>query len=288
MARNPTFPFFYSDWLGSTTLALMTCSEAGAYVYLLCHQWGDPQCSLPTDDRSLAVLSRLGPDWLASAAMLRPCFPPHPEVPGRLANAKLLEAWISRQEWAAKSSQAGKRSAKARRAKRQAPPQQNTNQIPTKSQPTMEAPPQPEPNQHATKVQVSSSSFLSSSLSSSATNSTTAKEEKDCAEKRGASTWLTPFAEVWNLSYGGELPFGEAGKALKKLVAQHGESEVITRFGRYCSETPGQYASVHKFKQTFGVWNGNGNGNKLMALRGNQTAGEKTSANVKAFLEGIK
>lgn len=197
MARNPTFPFFYSDWLGSTTIALMSCAEEGAYVRLLCHQWADPDCSLPTDDRSLAILSRLGDGWLASSAILRGCFPQHPRLQNRLASVKLLDAWVSRQEWAEKSSRAGKRSGKVRRAKHQPTPEALTqppnepsmNQAQTTSEPSSEAPQQPSANQPATKHEVSITSSSSSFTTSSAPTSTTAKEEKETTPKvigRGA------------------------------------------------------------------------------------------------------
>ena len=119
MAKNPAFPFYASDWLGSTKRAMMSLAEQGAYINLLCHQWNDPTCSLPDDDEALAALSGLREGWFnGGCRLVRLCFPKHPVLDGRIANPRLLELRAERDEWRRKSSEGGKKSAKVRRAKR--------------------------------------------------------------------------------------------------------------------------------------------------------------------------
>jgi uncharacterized protein YdaU (DUF1376 family) len=109
---------FVSDWLGSNRRALMTLEQQGAYMNLLCRQWADPDCSLPDDDNALARLSEMGEGWLKGGChLVRKCFPKHPTQSGRIANARLLEIRAERDRWTQKSSEGGKKSAKARRAK---------------------------------------------------------------------------------------------------------------------------------------------------------------------------
>ena len=116
MAKQPYFPFYYSDWLGSTKRALMTPAQRGGYIDLLCYQWGDTTCSLPDDDEVLATLSGLGSEWLkGGSSALRPCFPMHPSLKGRLANPRLLEIRQKYDLWIERSRQGGINSGKTRR-----------------------------------------------------------------------------------------------------------------------------------------------------------------------------
>jgi uncharacterized protein YdaU (DUF1376 family) len=113
--KPPAFPFYVKDWLSSPKINLMTPAQEGAYIRLLCYAWEDQDCSLPDDDEALAQLSRLGEGWLKSSANpLRHCFTVHPQLPGRLVNLRLLSARKQDDEWRAKCSQGGMKSAIAR------------------------------------------------------------------------------------------------------------------------------------------------------------------------------
>ena len=91
-AKSPAFSIYVNDWLGSTSIQLMTPAQEGAYFRLLCHAWSDPHCSLPDDDHALAVLSRLGDEWHNGASVLiRKCFETHPKVENRIHNLRLSE-----------------------------------------------------------------------------------------------------------------------------------------------------------------------------------------------------
>ena len=153
MGKDPAFPFYASDWLGSNRRAMMSLTQQGAYLLLLCRQWSDPTCSLPDDDGALAGLSELGEGWLTiGCPLVRDCFPKHPDLEGRLANLKMLELRAERDKWAAKSSKGGKKSAAKRRAKSK--PVKGFGKVkgggtkhPTNSQPNGNTPsPSPSPN----------------------------------------------------------------------------------------------------------------------------------------------
>src|ERR1700730_13618180 len=101
--KTPAFQFYPAEWLSSAKVTLMTPAEEGAYIRLLCHCWGDPDCSIPDDDDELAVLSRLGEQWLkGSSTKLRRCFESHPDIPGRLINTRLLKERVKQANWRAK------------------------------------------------------------------------------------------------------------------------------------------------------------------------------------------
>ena len=67
-------------------------------------------------------------------------------------------------------------------------------------------------------------------------------------------TWLTPYAQAWTEAYGGAPIMGKLAKSLRPLDEAHGPGETLTRWLRYLSETPAEYASAAKFSETFGRW----------------------------------
>lgn len=116
MSKYPWFPMFASDWLGSTSHALMSPEERGAYMDLLCHQWGAENCCLPDDDGILEALGGLPNGYFkGTSRVLRDCFPNHPLIGGMVANRKLLALWEGREEQRRKSSEGGKKSAQLRK-----------------------------------------------------------------------------------------------------------------------------------------------------------------------------
>ena len=83
------FLLYTADWLSSTAIELMTAGEERGYLRLLMHAWQSPDCGLPDDNRTLAVLSKLGAEWEAgSGAVLRRQFVARG---ARLFNERLLE-----------------------------------------------------------------------------------------------------------------------------------------------------------------------------------------------------
>ncbi len=80
------FPFYPNDFLGSTTVTLMSTEEIGAYVLLLCAAWQTSTCSLPDDDNSIRKLGRFAGDL----SKLRACFV---SKRGKLVNPRLTAEW---------------------------------------------------------------------------------------------------------------------------------------------------------------------------------------------------
>jgi hypothetical protein len=167
MAKDPAFPWYASDWLGSNRRAMMTLEQQAAYMNLLCRQWTDKTCSLPDDDEMLAHLSELNEGWLnGGCQVLRPCFPKHPTLEGRIANPKLVLVREEREEWRRKSQEGGRKSGAVRRAKSkpkrtsgkrrvvEPPHEPNANQTRTKGEPNTNSPsPSPSPSYGKENIQ---------------------------------------------------------------------------------------------------------------------------------------
>lgn len=113
--KSPAFQFYPADWLSSTDIQLMTPHEEGAYIRLLAHAWLQPDCGLPDDDEALAILSRLGRGWATSGKKIRAKF--NIINDGRLYNPRQLLERQKQEEWAAKCSEGGKKSATKRQLK---------------------------------------------------------------------------------------------------------------------------------------------------------------------------
>ena len=111
--KSPAFQFYPDSWLSSTDICLMSPSEEGAYIRLLCHAWLQPDCGLPADDESLAQLSRLGRAWKSSRPRIICKFN---EIDGRIFNHRLLVEREKQKEWAEKSANGGRKSASNRQA----------------------------------------------------------------------------------------------------------------------------------------------------------------------------
>jgi uncharacterized protein YdaU (DUF1376 family) len=109
--KSPSFQFYPDAWLSSTSIALMTPAQEGAYIRLLCHCWQSEDCGIPDDDEALAELSRLRGQWLKHSGRIRAKFE---SVGGRLFNPRLIEERQKQAEWSRKSSEGGKRSAATR------------------------------------------------------------------------------------------------------------------------------------------------------------------------------
>ena len=70
------------------------------------------------------------------------------------------------------------------------------------------------------------------------------------------TTWLTPYLDVWEQVYGGELPPKRAAAGLGPLHTKHGDSEVLPRWRYYLEQhqdKPG-IATPQGFSQTYGKW----------------------------------
>lgn len=109
--KPPAFMFYPDSWLSSTDIMLMSPSEEGAFLRLLCHAWMAPDCGLPIGDDELSALSRLGRSWGKSACKIRHKFE---ERDGRLFNTRLLEERRKQLEWSRKSAEGGRTKGRAK------------------------------------------------------------------------------------------------------------------------------------------------------------------------------
>ena len=115
MSKSPAFQFYPKDWFGSENVRLMTPAERGGYIELLGHAWLNEDCSLPDDDKKLAILSGLGEQWFnGSSELIRSCFKKKGK---RIVNIRLVEEQEKQEQWRKKCSDAGKKSGEARKNK---------------------------------------------------------------------------------------------------------------------------------------------------------------------------
>lgn len=90
MNKPHWFPFYPNDFLGSSKVSFMTNEEVGIYLFLLCHQWNDPTCSLPSNTLALQKLSRSSTSQTVEWPNILACFR---KFKGRLRNMRLYEEW---------------------------------------------------------------------------------------------------------------------------------------------------------------------------------------------------
>jgi uncharacterized protein YdaU (DUF1376 family) len=111
--KAPAFQWYPKDWLTDEKVMLMTCEERGAYFHLLNHAWLNEDCSLPDDDKSLAILSGANGRWEHVFPSVRDMF----EQKGdRLFNKRLLKEREKQNKFRESKRKAGIQSGKARRA----------------------------------------------------------------------------------------------------------------------------------------------------------------------------
>lgn len=67
-------------------------------------------------------------------------------------------------------------------------------------------------------------------------------------------TAISRAAEIWKDLLGGPPSHGRIGKALKPLLAEHGEEEVLAVWEGYLKSQPAQYVNPQDFAAKFGTW----------------------------------
>lgn len=89
-----------------------TLVQQGAYIRLLCACWLSGDCSLPTDNKQLSLLSGLPEQEMEFVLGF---FMQHPHKENAFTNERLLKEWEKAHWISEKRSQAGKKSGKSRR-----------------------------------------------------------------------------------------------------------------------------------------------------------------------------
>ncbi len=110
---SPSFQFYVNDFLGSSRTMVMEPTEVGAFCLLLLVEWNEKDCGLPSDDYSLAQLSRLRKDWDTYKNHLLGMFFEHE---GRIYNRRLLQERRKQIEGREQRAKAGASSAKSRKS----------------------------------------------------------------------------------------------------------------------------------------------------------------------------
>jgi hypothetical protein len=77
-------------------------------------------------------------------------------------------------------------------------------------------------------------------------------DQKKATEK---TTWLTPFADAWQVRCGNP-PHGRLAKALAPLVQQLGGPEALARWSRYLTGNEPRYSSPERFASTHAAYAG--------------------------------
>ena len=72
--------------------------------------------------------------------------------------------------------------------------------------------------------------------------------------KAAKVTWLTPFVEVWQRVYGGEMAIKHYVGKLKRLVDANGEAVCLRRFENCLRANPFRFMTPEKFFGAFTGW----------------------------------
>ena len=103
------FPFYYLDWMTDLNVQMLSHAEKGLYIDMLCSCFNED--GLPTDHKMLQRLFKCDADDLKMVVTL------FHERDGKLHNKKLDEVKADQQSKSQQASDAGKKSAQARKAK---------------------------------------------------------------------------------------------------------------------------------------------------------------------------
>jgi uncharacterized protein YdaU (DUF1376 family) len=112
--KTPAFQFYPKDWLSDDKVQLMTPSERGVYITLLCHNWLEG--SLPEDPRALAQLASCRKGWFYKMwnRAIGKCFTS--SSLGRLVNPRLEREREKQALFRGLRAEAGRRGGQVRQA----------------------------------------------------------------------------------------------------------------------------------------------------------------------------
>lgn len=229
MPSSPAFQFYPSDFLADENQMLMELAEVGAYIRLICVCWKEG--SIPTDMRKLAKLVGTAPKemervWPAVA----PCFDPHPVIADRLVHPRLERERRKQAAHKQKMSEAGRRGADARKAKKDATDEQ------------------PDPSQAEARLQLGLSSdqafqsLPSGESSASAESSITEQPQRAAFVENPVPEYLrTEYTRYQLVQAAGR----ECGMGTWTNAEEHAASSIVQSWFRQ-GRTSGQiWAAVH-------------------------------------------
>ncbi len=227
--KAPAFQFYPCDFIADLNVQLMTTTQVGAYILLLCHDWSSD--GLPDDPEDLALLARMDletfrVDW---KRRLEKCFEAHPAKPGHLTNPRLLKERDKQAAFRAKQSAAGAKGGRPRLSIAAENPDKSSGFSKEK----------PEKALHLLSL---SSASATTSVALSAT---------------GEAEWLTPYYQEYSRVRGEAsiVPLGSIVRILGRLHREYGEERTFSEFSAYLGRVDVQYESWPKFGAGFGRWN---------------------------------
>lgn len=212
---SPAFQFYPDDFVGSGVVQAAEADEIGAYVLLLCLDWGEQ--GFVFEEKRLARVCRLSVQrfrvvWSHLAAKF-------PARDGRHYNTRLDKERVKQAEWRDKSAKGGAASA-AKRGKGGA------SLVGTVVEPPLVPDTQPTGNTPVSSLQSPSPLQKQTTLPASRK-----KREPGAVEAAPRVTWLTPIGEAWDRENGaGSFPYGQAAKELKPLRDAGHSPEAIARY----------------------------------------------------------
>lgn len=95
MAKQPSFLFYYGEWLSSPRVRSLTPALRGAFIDLLAFCYSGPQASISSNNDELKGMSGLSDEQWQNGGkqMVAKFFVEHPEIKGSLTNPKLYVIW---------------------------------------------------------------------------------------------------------------------------------------------------------------------------------------------------
>lgn len=222
MSKSPAFQFYAADYLADENVALMSLEEEGAYIRALAYCWREG--SLPADDEKLSRL--LKGCSMETIKTIKGCFKVGSNNPSRLVHLRLDCEREKQVEWKRKSSEAGKKSGKVRRA----------NKLNT--EPTL--------NQASDLVEPKTNSSFASSSSNKEQKQVPSRGKRESAKSSEAKYRHAEFKAIilryWESKNGeDEMPWGPAeGRNLEMWLREspHTTAEQFTKYlaNRFRSE----------------------------------------------------
>lgn len=132
--KAPAFQFYPKDWLTDDKVCAMSMAEQGIYFQLICFDWLSDGIRVE-DMRQLVRFAGTDEEWNHTCQMVERCFIDHPQKEGFVTNPRLLKERQKQAEWAKKSREGGKKSAKARKERALKSGKGGSKMVATKGQP---------------------------------------------------------------------------------------------------------------------------------------------------------
>lgn len=114
LVKSPAFQFYAAEWISDEHVSMMSLEEEGAYIRLLAFCWREG--SISSDLNALSRLCKGASTTLLAVVVKR--FKPNPNDAARLIHSRLEKERVKQAAWREKSAKGGRKSAKARKAKR--------------------------------------------------------------------------------------------------------------------------------------------------------------------------